>query len=109
LLAGLRQLLQPAFTAREIFHIEGDEALVLVRELGMANLALGVIGVLSLWFPAFVLPVAIAAAIFYGAAGVQHITAKARSRNETIAMLSDLFLFAVLAAYVGLVALHLTV
>jgi hypothetical protein len=36
-LAGMRQTLQPAFTARAIFHMTTDEALPLVRELGVAT------------------------------------------------------------------------
>jgi hypothetical protein len=99
-LAGLRQFFQPRFTAVEIFGIAGDEALPLVRELGVGNFALGVVGVASLAARSFVLPSAIAAAIFYGLAGFRHVTRKARNRNENIAMVSDLFAFAVLAALI---------
>ena len=56
-LAGLRQFFQPGFTAKEIFHIGGDEALPLVRELGVANVATAAVGLLSLVFPSFTLPV----------------------------------------------------
>ncbi len=100
-MAGARQFAQPEFTAREIFHLESSDALPLVRELGIANLATGVVGLLSLLAPSFVLPVAISAGIFYGVAGVRHIAQRGRSRNEAIAMVSDLFIFVVLAAFVG--------
>ena len=100
-LAGARQVMQPSFTAREIFHMESNDVLPLVRELGIANLATGVVGLASLLAPSFVLPVAISATIFYGVAGVRHVTERGRSSNETIAMLSDLFIFAVLAAFIG--------
>jgi hypothetical protein len=100
-LAGLRQTFQPAFTAREIFHMQGDEALPLVRELGVANIATGIVGLLSLALPSFILPVAISAGVFYGVAGARHVVEKGRSLNETIAMASDLFLFAVLAVFVA--------
>ncbi|MCW5760601.1 MAG: hypothetical protein KIS90_12605, partial [Phenylobacterium sp.] len=96
-IAGARQILQPGFTAREIFHIPGDEALVLVRELGTWNLAIGLLGLLSLAQPSFVLPTAIAAAIFYFAAGIGHVTAAERTLNETVAMTSDLGAALVLA------------
>lgn len=99
--AGLRQFIQPAFTAKEIFHMSSDEALPLVRELGVANVATGLVGVLSLSFPSFVLPVAISAGVFYGVAGVRHVAERDRSLNETVAMASDLFLFVVLAAFVA--------
>jgi hypothetical protein len=101
LLAGLRQYFQPSFTAKQIFHMQGDEALPLVRELGIANFASGVVGFASLARPDFVLPVAISAGIFYGIAGVRHVAEGNRSFNETLAMASDLFAFVVLAAFAG--------
>lgn len=97
--AGARQLFQPGFTARHIFKIEGSDAFPLVREIGASNLALGAVGVASLWRPDFVLPVALAAAIFYGIAGFRHLLERGRSLNETIAMASDLFVFIALAVY----------
>jgi hypothetical protein len=99
-LAGPRQFFQPTFTAREIFHIDGEDALALVRELGVANIATAVVGLLSLAFASFILPVSISAGVFYGLAGARHVFEQNRSRNETIAMVSDLFLFVVLAIFV---------
>ena len=100
MLAGTRQVLQPEFTAHQIFDLKGSEALPLVRELGVANFASGVVGVASLWMPGFVLPAAISAAIFYGVAGVRHVAAPHRSRNEAVAMVSDLFISVVLVVYI---------
>ena len=71
-LAGLRQFFQPSFTARNIFHIDSDAALPLVREIGAGNLALAAIGLLSLWLPAFLVPAAVSTGIFYGIAGFRH-------------------------------------
>jgi uncharacterized protein DUF6790 len=98
-MAGLRQLLQPDFTAREIFHMKGDEALTLVRELGVSNFAVGVVGLAAVAVPTFVLPSAITAGVFYGVAGARHVVETGRSRNEAVAMVSDLFAFAVLATF----------
>lgn len=100
-LAGARQLLRPAFTAREIFHIDGDAALPLVREIGMANLAIAVVALLSIVRPAFVLPAAIYATLFFGFAGLGHLREPSRSLNETVAMVSDLGLAALLVAFVA--------
>jgi hypothetical protein len=100
-LAGTRQFLQPTFTAREIFHTTSDEVLPIVRELGLANFSASVVALLSLVAPSFVLPVAISAAIFYGAAGVLHIAEPNRSRNENIAIGSDLGMAAVLIVFIG--------
>jgi hypothetical protein len=101
LTAGLRQFLQPAFTAEQIFHTKSPDVLPLVRELGVANFATGVVGVASIVAPSFVLPVAISAAIFYGVAGVRHVAERGKSANESIAMISDLFMFVVLGAFVA--------
>jgi hypothetical protein len=100
-IAGLRQVLQPRFTAMDIFGLDQSGALVLVRELGFANLGAGVLGVASLWMPSFTLPAAIASMLFYTAAGVMHALAEHRGTNETIAMVSDVWIAAVLAAYVA--------
>jgi hypothetical protein len=98
-LAGLRQYFDPSFTAEQIFDLHGDEALPIVRELGIANFAAGAVGILSLLRPDFVLPSAVAAAIFYGFAGLRHAAQARRNAKENFAMATDLFAFAVLAAY----------
>ena len=101
-LAGLRQFFQPEFTAKQIFQSSSPDVLPLVRELGVANFSASVVALLSLGMPSFVLPAAISAGIFYGVAGVRHIMGRHRSRNENVAMVSDLLMSAVLifvAAY----------
>jgi hypothetical protein len=105
LIAGLRQFFDPRFTAEQIFGFKGDDALPVVRELGVANFSMGVVGLISLARPSFTLPVAIAAAIFYGVAGVRHLAERDRTGNENIAMVSDLFVFLIFAAYVCFVEL----
>jgi hypothetical protein len=104
-IAGLRQFFQPRFTSEEIFGIKSDDVLPIVRELGIANFATGTAGLLSIVRPSFVLPVAIAAAIFYGIAGVRHVAQREKLHNENIAMVSDLFASLVFAAYIGFVVL----
>ncbi len=104
--AGLRQYFDPRFTAEQIFDIHGDDALPLVRELGIANFAAGTIGILSLVRPDFILPSAIAAAIFYGLAGFRHAAQPRRNAKETFAMATDLFAFAVLSAYAAFALLQ---
>jgi len=101
LLAGLRQFFQPRFTSEKIFGITSDDPLPLVRELGLANFSTGVAGSLSLWRPAFVLPLAIIAAIFYGLAGIRHAMPKHRNVHENIAMVSDLFAAVVFCAFLA--------
>jgi hypothetical protein len=99
LLAGLHQYFQPQFTSRDIMGIESAEVHVLVRELGGANAASGLLGLASLAMPTFVLPTAIGAGIFYAVAGVEHVRSDHRSRNESIALVSDLFVAVVLLSF----------
>jgi hypothetical protein len=97
LLAGLRQMLQPGYTAETIFGIKDRDAQIVVRELGFANTAIGTIGVATLVAPGWTLPAAIAGAIFYGLAGLNHLRQDERNRLENVAMISDLFIAVVLA------------
>jgi hypothetical protein len=96
-LAGVRQIVQPRFTAETILGLKGEESLLLVRELGFANTAFGSVGLATLLASTWVVPVAVAAAIFYGLAGINHAVQKHRNPLENVAMTSDLFAAAVLA------------
>ena len=89
LLAGLRQIVQPAFTAKTILGIQGDDALLLVRELGFGNTAFGVLGIATLFMPAWTLAAALAGGIFYGLAGINHAVQPHRNTLENTAMVSD--------------------
>jgi hypothetical protein len=102
-LAGIRQSLQPKFTARQIFEIESDEVLPIVQELGFANLSMGLLGIVSLPVPAFVLPAAVVGGFYYGLAGIKHTARGGRNFNSNVAMITDLYVFAILASYVAMV------
>jgi hypothetical protein len=99
LLAGLSQTINPAFTARTIFELKDDAAEKVVRELGFGNIAIGLLGVISQFDPGWVLPAAISGGLFYGLAGARHVLNHPRTRQENIAMVSDLFIFAILLVY----------
>jgi uncharacterized membrane protein HdeD (DUF308 family) len=100
LLAGLRQIFRPEFTARQIFAFDSDDALTIIQELGVANLGAGVVGLVSVFMPGFVLPASLGGAIFYGGAGILHALHGDRTANRNIALWSDLFIAVVLAIYV---------
>ncbi|MBS0316349.1 MAG: hypothetical protein JSR49_04395, partial [Proteobacteria bacterium] len=53
-LAGMRQIVQPRYTAEVILSLKHEESHVLVRELGFANLAVGLAGLASWLFPTWV-------------------------------------------------------
>ena len=89
-LAGLRQMTKPEFTARVILGLKGDDVLLLVRELGIANTAFGIIGLLSFWKTGWIAAAAVAGAVFLGLAGVNHAFQPHRNPRENFAMATDL-------------------
>jgi hypothetical protein len=99
-MAGLRQFFTPEFTAETIFETKDEGAQKVVTELGMGNMALGAIGIASLWFPAWIMPAAVAAAIFFGLAGVKHVANKGKNRLEMFATVSDLWAALVFALFI---------
>jgi hypothetical protein len=98
-IAGARQVMKPAFTAREIFHLNGEESFIVIKELGFANLSIGLAGILSLFNAEWTKLAAIAGGLFFGLAGLLHVIKKPASTNEVIAMVSDLFIFLLLVLY----------
>ena len=94
--AGIKQIIHPQFTAKEIFKIS-ENASFLVRELGFANLCFSILAILSLFINNFRVPAAITGGIYFGLAALLHIFKKKDSDNEVFAMISDIYIFAVLA------------
>lgn len=101
LLAGVSQVFRPHFTSEGILGIKDASANVLVREVGFGNLAIGTLGLLSLILPGFLVPAAIAGGLFYGLAGIGHVARKDKTAKEWIALVSDFFIFLLLAAFVA--------
>lgn len=97
--AGLRQIAKPGLTSEGILGIKGKEVWQLVRELGFANLAIGLLGIISLWKVEWRLAVALAGGLFLLLAGLEHLPKKHRTFEENVAMYSDLFISLVMAIY----------
>jgi hypothetical protein len=95
-IAGLRQIVQPRYTAETILGIKDPDAMLIVRELGFANTAIGSAGLGSVFLSGWILPVAIIVAIFYGLAGINHVTHRRRNILQNVAMTSDLIAAAAL-------------
>ena len=89
--AGIRQVVQPRFTAEEIFEIRDASVLPIIREIGFANLSMGFIALCSLVRPDWTIPAAIVGGLYYGLAGLGHVTRRKRNAKESTAMISDLF------------------
>lgn len=102
LLAGVRQVTQPSYTVTKIFRIEDPQAEKLVTEIGFGNLAMGLVGVLTLLEPAWLVPAGITGGLYLGLAGVKHAMNANRSGTENIAMMTDAFGAAIIA--VGVIA-----
>jgi hypothetical protein len=96
-LAGFRQIIQPRYTAETILRLKGDESLFFVRELGFANVAMGSVGIGSLFAALWVTPAAMLGAIYYGLAGINHCFHTGRNQLQNVALVSDLFAAMVLA------------
>jgi uncharacterized membrane protein len=104
LIAGIRQVARPAFTAETIFGITDPKAFHLVEELGFGNLAISLLATASLLQPAWITPAALAGCIFFGLAGYGHFHQQSRNRLKTIAMVSDFWIALVLAGYLAATA-----
>lgn len=101
-LAGIRQIVQPRYTAAKILGVEHADSLLFVRELGFANLALGTVGLGGALWTQWTVPAAVGGTIFYGLAGLNHLLAGQRTASARIAMLSDLWALVVLGVLLGL-------
>jgi len=92
-LAGMRQLVKPAFTAKTVFQMESNDSYPVIRELGFANLCFGLIGLLSLFLPGWRMVSAFGSGIYYGLAGLQHSLKKDPGGNQRFALYTDLIIF----------------
>ena len=106
LLAGLRQTAKPEFTAKQIFNLDGNDSLVVIRELGFANICFGSLAIISIFIPFWRSAAAFCGGLYMGIAGIYHIIKKPSGLNEIIAMVSDLFVFVVLAIYLYAVVIN---
>ena len=98
--AGVRQTLQPGFTAREIFELHSAESYPIVREVGLGNLAIGTLGLCSLYRPGWILPAAVAGGLYFGLAGFLHAFRRDKNTMEQTAMVTGAFAFLMLLVVV---------
>ncbi|MCC5815252.1 MAG: hypothetical protein JJT78_10880 [Leptospira sp.] len=98
LTAGLSQIFNPSFTAN-ILGIDLTN-LVIVQELGFANLLFGIMGISSIYFQNYRIP-ATSGGIFLGMAGLLHVSRifEDISFKESVALVSDLFIFFIVIFY----------
>jgi len=97
--AGISQTANPRFTAVTILGLKTSESWMVVRELGFGNLAIGAVALGSIAARTWITPSALAGAVFYGLAAINHIAKKNRNRLENFTLLSDVFACCVLCVY----------
>ena len=103
-IAGIKQTADPAFTAKEIFHLSNPEIFPIVREFGFANICLGLIGIVSLFLPQWRVVSAFGSGLYYGIAGLQHFIKKPAGTNEYFALVTDIMIFIFLLVYFVIMA-----
>jgi hypothetical protein len=99
--AGIKQSSNPEFTAVKIFKMKSSESFVVIRELGFSNIALGVMGILSVINSNWRILAAITGGLFFGLAGIQHLFKRPDSRNELIAMLYDITVLLIILLFLA--------
>lgn len=97
--AGIKQVKDPAFTAKQIFHIDSPDSFPILRELGFANICFGLIGIVSLFKPDWRVVSAFTSGLYYGIAGIQHGLKGTSGINEKFALWTDLIIFGLLLGY----------
>lgn len=103
--AGIHQLAKPGYTSESIFRIADPNAAKLVTEIGFGNLAIGLLGLTTILMPAWLVPAALAGAVFYLLAGIKHVMNRDRAAAETIPLVSDLGMGALLTVWLVLTLL----
>jgi hypothetical protein len=98
-IAGVRQVVQPRFTAQEIFEIHDLKVFPLVREIGFGNLSMGIAGICTLFRPGWLVPVALVGGLYYGFAGLVHLR-REKNATEFTALASDAFASILLLTFV---------
>jgi hypothetical protein len=97
--AGIKQVINPGFTALHIFGIDDTAVLPIVRELGFANISFGLLGIVSLFLPEWRVASAFVSGVYYGLAALQHIIKKPAGANEKFALVTDVIVFLLLLVY----------
>jgi hypothetical protein len=100
LIAGFSQAVRPGFTIQNILGASNPGANQIARELGFANISLGVGGLLGFFVPGWSIPVAIIGGLFLGIAGFAHIAKKHPNVKEIVATWTDLLIFVTMTIFV---------
>ncbi len=102
-IAGVSQAVRPEFTAETIFDTTDPAVLPFISELGFANIAMGLVGLLSIKLRSWTPPAALLGAVFLGLDGIRHVAdGGAFTADRAMAAGSDLVALVILGG--GLIA-----
>lgn len=90
---GLKQALQPSFTANDIFGAYDEKAYPIVRELVFANICTGICGIVSLFNEKFRMAAIMIGGLYYLLALLQHLFRKEKNATEVFVTITDLSIF----------------
>lgn len=65
-LAGIKQVKNPEFTAKQIFHLESPDSFSILPELGFANIGFGLVAMVSWFKPEWRIVSACTSGLYYG-------------------------------------------
>jgi len=72
---------------------------VIVRELGFANICMGLLGAISYFISSWRIPAGLVGGLFLGIAGAQHVIKGPASQNEVIPTVTNIPVFLIMVAY----------
>ena len=99
LTAGIVQMVHPAYTAEIIFHLSGTDYYIFIRELGVANFAIGLSAIISLRKINWRIPVAFISFIFNLFLSANHILNFQAGFNEGVSLAGDLLVVVTLGYF----------
>ncbi len=86
---GIKQIIQPSFTAMNIFEIEDKKVNVIVRELGFSNTVIGVCAIFSLNSSSFRAATCFIGIGYYLLSFLQHFLKKSKNHTEWFVTVTD--------------------
>lgn len=96
---GIYQIINPEFKVSSKVITTGKENLLVIRELGLANISIGLIGIISVFNNEWRQVAAIAGVVFFGLTGIQHFLQKPGTNNEMVVMGIEIFMFSIILLY----------
>jgi len=99
--AGIVQLVYPEYTAKLIFNLSGTDFYIFIRELGVANIAIGLSAIISFRIVNWRVPVAFISFIFNLFLSANHVLHFQAGFNEAVSLAGDLLVVVALGYFLA--------